>query len=988
MNGMNLTQSLLFNPNLDIEKICYLYQDQQVSYGKMQHDVQQWSQYLLQRNVNKKNVLIMMDETPTQAALFFSIIAVGSVPIIANPRLKPHEIDHIIKDSNIELIFSDFGLSSPSININHVVLPEAENILFCPKQSYEVAVIQYTSGSTGTPKGVHHSTQAILSCCKSVSEHLGLKDSDIIYSVSKSFFGFGMGNSLFFPLYNQATAILDCQWPTIDLIKQNLSRFQPTVLFAVPTVFNHLLELEQLNLRLAQSSGSHLPIETALKWKEKFGIELLNAIGSTELLHIFAGTKAENHKLGSVGRVMNHNAINIVDETGHAVVQGEVGKLLIHSPVLALGYTENNRFHTLEPSWFATGDLCSQDDEGFLYFHGRADDRFKVNGRWVIPLEMENKIRQYYPAIHQCYVTCVEDQNAFEQVVLIVIGALDHDTILALNNINCSLPKYQNIDEILLLDQVPINSNGKVDRKQLKNIAYDFVKTKSFKNITISSYGIDQESYQQFIDDGYNLVPLWKEIDIQKKKISTPQLYEALVGTSGGFLFEQYDHQSDSCSVHYSIIGLDVNERIEIHDHTLKYVLNSQTHWEKIVEHPLLELQKLQKTYHVPKICELPPFFGGYFGYFGFETTRLIEPRLKLSDRKSGNLQIPDIVQILSKRVVVIDHQKSAVYCVVHANANNFDESKKACDDLSKKVIECLNLPQNTHHQKRQNGLSDITYSIDKHQFMQKVEAVQQYIQAGDVMQVVLSHQMTTSLECDALTYYKALKELSYTPYTYCIDLQDFQIIGASPEELVRYQDQHVSSRPMAGTRRRTGKKGHDSLLAAELIKDPKERAEHMMLVDLARNDLGKIALPGCVCVEELMQVELYSHVMHLVSTVTAPTSKEVTGLDALIATFPAGTLSGASKVRALEVISELETQSRGVYGGVIGYIDWQGNADLAIAIRTGVLKNKTLYVQAGAGIVSDSIAENEWQETMDKSRLLFAAAVQVKGESNAPHYR
>ncbi|WP_269913634.1 chorismate-binding protein [Acinetobacter sp. HY1485] len=968
---MNLAESLLKHGQPD--DVCFLYQDQKITYHAFRHYVAQWVTFLRPQINSSSKVLLMMDETPTLAGLFFGVLALGATPIVANPRLKPHEIDYMIHDSAVDIVFCDFDTPIKHINIHNIVLPQATAVHYVSVNPCDVAVIQYTSGSTGKPKGVHHSSEAILQCCQVVSDHLALTKNDIVYSVSKTFFGFGMGNTFFFPLFNGACAVLDHNWPTIALIKENLQKYQPTVLFAVPSVFNQLLQLDQVSLRIAQSSGSHLPFEIAKQWLDKFGIELLNAIGSTELLHIFAGTTASGNPYGSVGRVIGQNKIKIVDDGGLTVACGHVGKLLISSPVLALGYTDNQHFNAFKEEWFTTGDLCHQDENGFLYFHGRVDDRFKINGRWVIPLEIENKIRENHPTIEQCYVTCVQDAHDFERVVLVVIG--DKTQLQTLQGVNQHLPRYQNIDEVLIIDQTPLNSNGKIDRKQIKTIASDYIKSKNLE-VEVASYGVDEETYHRYIQQGYNLVPIWKQLH-SKQPISATHLYRNIV-EQGGFIFEKYDHQQNSCKARYSIIGLDTKERIQIKENTLSYFKDDAILWQKHSDEPLKALQKLQQQYRVPKFCDVPEFFGGYIGYFGFETTRLIEPRLAKNDLKQTDLYIPDVVQILAKQFLVIDHQKQAVYCVAYACPETYQEAKQACDTLSDQVMACFVQSEDKFVPKATTQHHQISCGINRPEFLKKVQQVKEYINAGDVMQVVLSHRMQAPLECDALTYYEALKSVCYTPYTYCIDLNDFQVVGASPEELVKYYDHHVSSRPMAGTRRRTGQPDQDSVLSTELLNDPKEQAEHMMLVDLARNDLGRIALPGCVCVEDLMQVELYSHVMHLVSTVTAPTNQNITGLDALIATFPAGTLSGASKVRALEIIQELEPQPRGVYGGVVGYIDWHGNADLAIAIRTSVLKDNTMYVQAGAGIVSDSIAENEWQETMDKSRLLFVAASQL----------
>ncbi|MDH2566686.1 chorismate-binding protein [Acinetobacter baumannii] len=998
MKKINLTEELLFkNDKIDPTRIAFFTRKRSLQYDEFKK--------LIHYNFNKiKNtflspgdkVIIMMDETPLFSSLFFAIIAAGAIPVVINPKLNKSDLLYIIKDLNSKLIFTNNYLSyidffpgkifhiDENVDIDIILnknIPQEPIDFFRSDESSEV-IVQYTSGSTGHPKGVLHTANKILKCCDMVSKHLKINKNDILYSTSKTFFGFGMGNTLFFPMYNGASAVLDTRWPDIESITNNLRLFNPTILFAVPTIFEKLIDLDFKScLRLAQSSGSHLPSNIAKKWKSKFGIELLNGIGSTELLHLFAGNKNDDNKIGSVGKILNECQFKLVDEEDNPVDIGQVGKLIIKSPTLALAYSKNGVVTYFEDEWYATGDLFIMDSENYLYFYGRIDDRFKVNGRWIIPLELENKILAHYKKLHQCFVSCITNELGFDSIVLFIIGTENKYLLEERHEINRLLSKYQHIDHIILLESAPLNSNGKIDRKQFKNIALDILYSKNSKNIYVSDYNLNQDQYNTWGNGEYNLIPVWKRISYIND-FSSNLLFEKIKKENNGFLFETYTELEDQYKLKYSVIGIDTDERIEINENTLRYIVSGNIQWEKVTPQPLIELRSLQTQFKVPSFEELPQFCGGYFGYFGFETTRLIEPRLAKTAKKETNLSVPDIIQIIAKEIVVVDHINHQIFCITHANPKekgSFEHAKQRCNFISNQVVSFCSTQEiqlKTKPAIQNYKLSEfISYSLPRQSFLQHVDKIKEYIKSGDVMQVVLSQRMELPLNCSPLDYYQSLKKIAHTPYTYFIDLGDFQIIGASPEELVKLSNKKITSRPMAGTRKRTGIKDIDHQLEKELLSDEKEKCEHMMLVDLARNDIGRLALPGSVSIEELMKVELYSHVMHIVSTLTAEVPDSVTGLDVLISTFPAGTLSGASKVRALEIIAELEPHPRGIYGGVIGYISWHGNTDLAIAIRTTILKDQKAYIQAGAGIVNDSKPESEWQETMDKSRVLLLAA-------------
>lgn len=377
----------------------------------------------------------------------------------------------------------------------------------------------------------------------------------------------------------------------------------------------------------------------------------------------------------------------------------------------------------------------------------------------------------------------------------------------------------------------------------------------------------------------------------------------------------------------------------------------------------------------------LPRFCGGLAGYFGYEAVRAIEKRLT-STHKDGGLGTPDILLLLSEEVAVIDNLSGRLYLIVWADPRQpeaYFRATKRLTQLRDQLHYSVSVPRVTrseHHA--------VQRDFSKAELMAAVERAKDYIAAGDLMQVVIGQRLAKPFKAEPISLYRALRALNPSPYMYFYDFSDFQVVGASPEILVREEHasdgaRKVTIRPLAGTRPRGSTPERDQALEAELKADPKERAEHLMLIDLARNDIGRIARTGSVQVTQAFDVERYSHVMHIVSNVEGTLRPEVGQLDVLKATFPAGTLSGAPKVRAMELIDELEPVQRGIYGGACGYLSFAGDMDLAIAIRTGIVKDGMLYVQAAAGIVADSVPELEWQETEAKARALLRAAELVE---------
>jgi anthranilate synthase component 1 len=397
---------------------------------------------------------------------------------------------------------------------------------------------------------------------------------------------------------------------------------------------------------------------------------------------------------------------------------------------------------------------------------------------------------------------------------------------------------------------------------------------------------------------------------------------------------------------------------------------------------PLAFIEQFQARYHMPEVEGMPRFTGGLVGYFGYDTIRYIEPKLAHCPNPDP-LDNPDILLMVSDEVVVFDNLSGKLYVVIHVNPaidDAFNIAQARLDTIVAKLKQAT--PEYAHGEPGAKvEESHFISGFTQDGFMQAVDRIKDYIVEGDTMQVVLSQRLSIPFAAAPLDLYRALRTLNPSPYMYYLDLDDFQIVGSSPEILTRVEDGEVTVRPIAGTRPRGKTEAEDRALEEELLNDPKELAEHLMLIDLGRNDVGRVAEIGSVQLTDKMIIERYSHVMHIVSNVTGKLKKGMSAIDALRATFPAGTVSGAPKIRAMEIIDELEPVKRGVYSGAVGYLSWSGNMDTAIAIRTAVIKHGQLHIQAGAGIVADSVPQNEWDETMNKGRAIFrAVAMASKG--------
>jgi anthranilate synthase component I len=477
---------------------------------------------------------------------------------------------------------------------------------------------------------------------------------------------------------------------------------------------------------------------------------------------------------------------------------------------------------------------------------------------------------------------------------------------------------------------------------------------------------------------GYTRIPLIAE---SFADLETPlSLYLKLANEPNTFLLESV--VGGERFGRYSFIGLPARTAIRSFirdDGPVTEVVQNGKVVETIEGDPLAAVERFEARFRVAQRPGLPRFAGGLAGYFGYDAVRVIEK--KLARPKHDDLGVPDILLLLAEEVAVIDNLAGRIYLIVHADPRTpeaYARARQRLRELKARLARPIEPPHSRASVRREEYRE-----FPKEQYLAAVARAKEYIAAGDVMQVQIGQRIRKPYADSPLSLYRALRTLNPSPYMYFYNFGDFHLVGASPEILVRSEDRQgkrmVAIRPIAGTRPRGATPEQDAILAAELAADPKERAEHLMLIDLARNDIGRIARTGTVKVTEQYVVEKYSHVQHLVSHVEGELEPGLTNLDVLRATFPAGTLSGAPKVRAMEIIDELEPVKRGVYGGAAGYLSFAGDMDLAIVIRTAIIKDNVLYAQAAAGIVADSVAESEWKETEVKARAVLRAAEQVE---------
>jgi len=467
---------------------------------------------------------------------------------------------------------------------------------------------------------------------------------------------------------------------------------------------------------------------------------------------------------------------------------------------------------------------------------------------------------------------------------------------------------------------------------------------------------------------GYNRIPLVHEtfadldtpLSVYLKLANKPYTY-LLESVVGGERFGRY-----------SFIGLAAASRLEVSGRECREFERGQLKTCTNSEDPLGLVRAYQARFKAATQPGLPRFCGGLVGYFGYDTIRYIEKRLA-AKQKPDSLGVPDILLLLSEQLAVVDNMTSKIYLIVYVDPKEhsaYQRGRERLKELLAALRQSVEIPASVPaaQQQAHSEFGETAY-------LKAVERAKRYIFDGDIMQVVLSQRMSQSFDASPLALYRALRALNPSPYMFFFNFGDFHVVGASPEILVRLENGTITLRPIAGTRPRGKTPEQDVALAQELLADPKERAEHLMLMDLGRNDVGRVAQTGSVQVTDNMVIEYYSHVMHIVSSVEGKLKPGLDAIAVMKATFPAGTVSGAAKVRAMEIIDELEPTKRGVYAGAVGHLSFNGDMDLAIAIRTAVLKDGKLYVQAGGGIVADSVPANEWQETQNKACAVLRAA-------------
>jgi anthranilate synthase component 1 len=500
---------------------------------------------------------------------------------------------------------------------------------------------------------------------------------------------------------------------------------------------------------------------------------------------------------------------------------------------------------------------------------------------------------------------------------------------------------------------------------------------------------MQREEFNALAKQGFNRIPIVKEV---LADLETPlSLYMKLTqefGKKNTYLLESV--LGGERFGRFSFVGLPAKTLLRTAgtpDAPLTEVVIDGKVVESNHDNPLDFVDAYFKRFKVALQPGLPRFCGGLAGYFGYDTVRYIESRLA-KHSLPDELGVPDIQLMLTEELAVIDNVAGRIYLIVYADPSQSDSFEKGQARL-KELLACLSKPVSIPSS-RASTKTELIRKFKAEDFESAVRKTKEYILAGDCMQVVIGQRISKPFTDSPLALYRALRSLNPSPYMYFYDFGDLQVVGSSPEILVRQEkrdgEKIVTIRPLAGTRPRGINPEEDERLARELLADPKEIAEHVMLIDLARNDVGRIAKTGTVKVTDSMSIEKYSHVQHIVSSVEGELLDNMSNMDVLRATFPAGTLSGAPKIRAMEIIDEMEIVKRGVYGGAVGYLSFSGDMDVAIAIRTGVIRDGMLHSQAGAGVVADSDPIAEWKETEAKARAVLLAADLVQGGLDAPH--
>lgn len=486
-------------------------------------------------------------------------------------------------------------------------------------------------------------------------------------------------------------------------------------------------------------------------------------------------------------------------------------------------------------------------------------------------------------------------------------------------------------------------------------------------------------TFEEFekISKDYNVIPLYKEILLD---IDTPLSVFVKLSQPDRFNYILESVEKADQKGRYSFIGSSENFYIRTKGEVIEIYNKGKVDY-SYTKDPIDKIKNIVASFKPYTDRNLPPFWGGFVGYIGYDVINFYEP---INDKNPDNLKIPDIYIFLSDEVIAFDNIKNSIKIIVSAILEERYSQEKLkeiylntlekINQIERKILADNKLAR-IHLDEVDSDYSNWLSNFSKEDFHKAVEKAKKYIEEGDIIQIVLSQRFYKKLgDINPIDIYRTIRYINPSPYLFYLDFKDIKVVGSSPEILVTVKDGKILTKPIAGTRPRGKSEQEDRYLAEELINDEKERAEHLMLVDLARNDVGRVAKPGSVKVDRFMYIENYSHVMHIVSDVSGDLRDDLTALDVLKAVFPVGTVSGAPKVRAMQIIAELEPEKRNIYAGAVGYISFNGNIDTAIAIRTAVIVDDTIYVQAGAGIVADSVPEKEYEETINKAKAMIKA--------------
>ncbi len=476
--------------------------------------------------------------------------------------------------------------------------------------------------------------------------------------------------------------------------------------------------------------------------------------------------------------------------------------------------------------------------------------------------------------------------------------------------------------------------------------------------------------FNRFCADGCTHVPVTLSLPAGTRSAS--ELYALYAEHASSYLLES--GETDSPAGRYSIIGLPGTTELLYQDGIFRILTDGAEQHREETPDPLPHVEAYLRALKVAPLPQPLRFSGGLVGYFGYDLVRAIEPVLR-GHRPPDPLGLPELWLMLSSELIVLDNHRREIMLIVNQSTQDPSPYETGCQRLEEMCVQVLETPELPPLQETESSDTEFASGFAQEGFCDAVRTARGYIIAGDLMQVVLAQRLSRPFAGSPFNLYRGLHALNPSPYMYCLNFGPLQIVGSSPEILVRREHDAITVRPIAGTRWRGETEQEDQRLEAELLADPKERAEHLMLIDLGRNDIGRVCRPGTVQLTENMLIERYSHVMHMVSNVEGRLRPDTSTLDVLRATFPAGTVSGAPKIRAMQIIDELEPVSRGVYAGAVGYFGWDGNLDTAIAIRTAIVHDGHIHVQAGAGIVYDSVPEREWHETMHKAQALLQVA-------------